>query len=89
MGDEERMEMMNHYHHQNQQHSYQEKKLENWEEQNLSHEASIKQEISNNNGYMINKSCVTTTTIHNFNEDSNNSNINGLNFSEVGQYNLN
>ncbi|KAF3493735.1 hypothetical protein DY000_02057337 [Brassica cretica] len=90
MGDEERMEMMNHYHHQNQQHSYQEKKLENWEEQILSHEASIKQEISNNNGYMIisspksplNKSCVTTTTIHNFNEDSNNSNINGLNFSE-------
>ncbi|KAF8118304.1 hypothetical protein N665_0005s0071 [Sinapis alba] len=86
MRDEERMEMMNHHHHQNKQHSYQEKKLENWEEQVLRHQASIKQEINNNNGYIImsplNKSCVTTTTIHNFNEDSNNNNSNGVNFSE-------
>ncbi|RID48178.1 hypothetical protein BRARA_I04711 [Brassica rapa] len=92
MGDEERMEMMNHHHHhhQNQQHTYQEKKTENWEEEVLRHQASIKQEISNNNGYMIisspksplNKSCVTTTTIHNFNEDSNKNDSNGINFSK-------
>ncbi|XP_033134722.1 transcription factor bHLH133 isoform X2 [Brassica rapa] len=92
MGDEERMEMMNHHHHhhQNQHHTYQEKKTENWEEEVLRHQASIKQEISNNNGYMIisspksplNKSCVTTTTIHNFNEDSNKNDNNGLNFSK-------
>ncbi|XP_048597535.1 transcription factor bHLH133-like [Brassica napus] len=92
MGDEERMEMMNHHHHhhQNQHHTYQEKKTENWEEEVLRHQASIKQEISNNNGYMIisspksplNKSCVTTTTIHNFNEDSNKNDNNGINFSK-------
>ncbi|KAL0885526.1 hypothetical protein Bca101_009509 [Brassica carinata] len=89
MGDEERMEMMNHHHH---QHSYQEKKLRNLEDRVLRHQASVKQEISNNNGYMImsspksplNKSRVTTTRFHNFNEDSNNSNSNsnGLNLSE-------
>ncbi|KAG5386916.1 hypothetical protein IGI04_038386 [Brassica rapa subsp. trilocularis] len=46
--------------------------------------------LFNNNGYMIisspksplNKSCVTTTTIHNFNEDSNKNDNNGINFSK-------
>lgn len=81
MGEEERLEIMNHHiHHDGQQHhSFQGKmRLENWEEQVLSHqEASmgvvdIKQEsiINNNNGHHLicspnsppNKSCVTTTT---------------------------
>ncbi|KFK40379.1 hypothetical protein AALP_AA3G365900 [Arabis alpina] len=86
MGEEERMEIMNYHHHQNQQHSYQEKKLENWEEQVLRHQASMNQESKNTNGYVImsspnsplNKSCVSTTTIHN----NNNNNHNGLNLSE-------
>ncbi|XP_019096721.1 PREDICTED: transcription factor bHLH133-like [Camelina sativa] len=89
MGEEEKMEMMNRHHH-NQQHSYQEKNIQNWGEQVLRHQASMKQESNNNNGYGImsspnsppNKSCIT---IHNTNEDNkNNNNIchNGLNLSE-------
>ncbi|KAL1218050.1 Transcription factor [Cardamine amara subsp. amara] len=87
MGEEERMEMMNHFHHQNQQCSYQEK-LENWEEPVLRHQAPMKQESNNNNDYVImsspnsppNKSCVT---LHNINEDNKKSiHENGLNLSE-------
>ncbi|EOA30897.1 hypothetical protein CARUB_v10014044mg [Capsella rubella] len=82
MGEEEKMEMMNH--HQNQHHSYQEKKIQNWEE-HLRNQSFMKQEI---NGYGImsspnsplNKSCVT---IHNTNEDKNNNiHHNGLHLSE-------
>lgn len=91
MGDEERVEMMNH-HHRNQEHSYQEKMLEIWDEQAPRHQAAIKQDI-NNNAYVImsspksppNKSCVATATFHNLNEDNNDNNHNGLNLSEVGQ----
>ncbi|ESQ50377.1 hypothetical protein EUTSA_v10002020mg [Eutrema salsugineum] len=91
VGDEEKMNVMNHHRHQNQQHNYQEKKLENWKEHFLRHQASIKQDINNNNGNVmmsspntpLNKSCVaTTTTIHNINEENNNNNHNGLNLSE-------
>uniref|UniRef100_A0A1J3F544 BHLH domain-containing protein n=2 Tax=Noccaea caerulescens TaxID=107243 RepID=A0A1J3F544_NOCCA len=88
MGDEERVEMMNH-HHRNQDHSYQEKMLEIWDEQAPRHQAAIKQDI-NNNAYVImsspksppNKSCVATATFHNLNEDNNDNNHNGLNLSE-------
>lgn len=92
MGDEERVEMMNH-HHRNQEHSYKEKMLEIWDvEQAPRHQAAIKQDI-NNNAYLImsspksppNKSCVATATFHNLNKDNNYNNHNGLNLSEVGQ----
>ncbi|VYS52905.1 unnamed protein product [Arabidopsis thaliana] len=87
MGEEEKMEMMNHYHHQNQHQSYQAKRIQNWEEQVLRHQASMKQESSNNNSYGImsspnsppNKSCAT---IINTNEDNNNNIHSGLNLSE-------
>lgn len=100
MGEEERLEMMNHHNHHDEQqhHSFQGKmRLENWEEQVLSHQQAsmvavdIKQEssINNNNGYVIsspnsppNKSCVTTTTTSlNSNDDNNNNNNNMLDFS--------
>ncbi|CAL9227282.1 unnamed protein product [Arabidopsis halleri] len=95
MGEEERLEMMNHHNHHDEQqhHSFQGKmRLENWEEQVLSHQQAsmvavdIKQEsnINNNNGYVIsspnsppNKSCVTTTTTTSLN--SNDDNINNNN----------
>ncbi|XP_018484923.1 transcription factor bHLH68 isoform X2 [Raphanus sativus] len=63
MGEEERLEIMNHHKHHDEhhQHSFQGKmRLENWEEQVLRYQASmgvvdIKQEsnINNNNGYLI------------------------------------
>jgi hypothetical protein len=95
MGEEERLEMMNHHNHHDEQqhHGFQGKiRLENWEEQVLSHQQAsmvavdIKQEgnINNNNGYVIsspnsppNKSCVTTTTTTSLN--SNDDNINNNN----------
>lgn len=86
--------MNHHIHHDGQQHhSFQGKmRLENWEEQVLSHqEASmgvvdIKQEsiINNNNGHHLicspnsppNKSCVTTTTTTSLNSTDDNNNNN-------------
>lgn len=64
MGEEERLEIMNHHSHHGEQHhhSFQGKmRLENWEEQVLRHQQAsmgvvdIKQEsnINNNNGYLI------------------------------------
>ncbi|CAN7032935.1 hypothetical protein HID58_029962 [Brassica napus] len=100
MGEEERLEIMNHHnHHDGQQHhSFQGKmRLENWEEQVLSHqEASmgvvdIKQEsiINNNNGHHLicspnsppNKSCVTTTTTTSLNSTDDNNNNSMFDFS--------
>lgn len=98
MGEEERLEMMNNHNHhdeQQQHHSFQEKmRLENWEEQVLSHQQAsmgvvdVKQEsnINNNNGYLIsspnsppNKSCVTTATTTSLNSNDDNSNNNNNN----------
>ncbi|KAF8058163.1 hypothetical protein N665_1249s0006 [Sinapis alba] len=96
MGEEERLEIMNHYNHhdgQQEHHSFQGKmRLENWEEQVLSHQQAsmgvvdIKQEsiINNNNGHHLicspnsppNKSCVTTTTTTSLNSIDDNNNNN-------------
>ncbi|CAH8364313.1 unnamed protein product [Eruca vesicaria subsp. sativa] len=97
MGEEERLEIMNHHnHHDGQQHhSFQgNMRLENWEEQVLSHQQAsmgvvdIKQEsnINNSNGYLtcspnspLNKSCVTTTTTTTTSFNSNDDNSNNNN----------
>ncbi|KAL0726736.1 hypothetical protein Bca4012_022829 [Brassica carinata] len=93
-GEDERLEMMNHHNHHDEQqhHNFQGKmRLENWEEQVLSHQQAsmgvvdIKQEsnINNSNGYLIpspnsppNKSCLTTTTTTTTSLNSNDDNNN-------------
>ncbi|XP_056859306.1 transcription factor bHLH68 isoform X2 [Raphanus sativus] len=100
MGEDERLEMMNqHNHHDEQQHhNFQGRmRLENWEEQVLSHQQAsmgvvdIKQEsnINNRNGYLVpspnsppNKSCVTTTTTTSLNSNDDNNNS-MLDFSSI------
>ncbi|CAH8322497.1 unnamed protein product [Eruca vesicaria subsp. sativa] len=96
MGEDERLETMNHHNHHDEQqhHDFQGKmRLENWEEQVLSHQQAsmgvvdIKQEsnINNSSGYLVpspnsppNKSCVTTTTTTSLNSNDDNNNNNSM-----------